>query len=225
MALSGATQCGRNPALGALAGHGASGADDDGSGYSLDGAGARVRLFALAVLAADRLFRACGGSDGAGALPAGVDHGFSSGGARRGHHMAGADLHVRDGAARALLSIPRVRDGGGSVSLGAVGDGGYRVYGGGVAVGRSLRGASGIGIEGGSMAASGAPSAAGCERAGTGTAAAVHVFVLSDCARILAGLHVGEPEESAGGARRDHARSQFGAGGSRTHRNHAADSR
>src|ERR1039458_8986297 len=131
MALPGAAQCGRNPAHGALAGVGAGGADDCGGAYSLDGAGARVRVFALAVLAADGVLRACGGGDVAVALPAAVDKGFSSGGARGGHRVAGADLNVRDGAAGAILSILRVRDGGGGVSLGAVGDGGYGGGGGG----------------------------------------------------------------------------------------------
>src|ERR1039458_10290546 len=251
MALPGAAQCGRNPAHGALAGVGAGGADDCGGAYSLDGAGARVRVFALAVLAADGVLRACGGGDVAVALPAAVDKGFSSGGARGGHRVAGADLNVRDGAAGAILSILRVRDGGGGVSLGAVGDGGYGGdgggtavgrsfcggrwggngggsgvaggggggvslgavgdggyggYGGGTAVGRSFRGARWAGTGVGSVVAGDASAAAGCKRAGTGSATAVHEFGVSDCARIFAGLHVGEPEESAGGARCDHAR-------------------
>src|ERR1019366_1769174 len=176
------------------------------------------------VLATDGVPGACGGGDVAGALPAAVDTGFSSSGAFCGHRVAGADLDVRDGAAGAILSILRVCDGGGGVSLGAVGDGGHGGYSGGTAVGRSVRGASRAGTGGGSVAAGDASAAAGCERAGTGSATAIHEFVLSDCARIIAGLHVGEPEERAGGARRDHARSQFDAGGGGTDRDHAADS-
>ena len=224
MALPGATQCGRNPAHRALARVGAGGADDCGGAYSLDGAGARVCVFALAVLAAHRVLRACGGGDVAVALPAAIDKGFSSGGARSGHRVAGADLDVRDGAAWTIFPILRVRDGGRGVSLGAVGDGGHSVHGGGTAVGGSVRGESWTGTGGGSVAARGAFAAAGCKRARTGSATAVHEFGVSDCARIFAGLYVGEPEESAGGARRDHARSQFDAGGGGTDRDHAADS-
>src|SRR6266481_8708326 len=113
MALPGAAQCGRNPALGALAGDGAGGADDRGGVCSLGGAGARLCVFALAVLAIDGVSGACRGSDAAGALPAAVDNRFSPGGARGGYRMAGADLDVCDRAAWAILSVLRVRDGGG----------------------------------------------------------------------------------------------------------------
>src|SRR5271157_650796 len=224
MALPGAAQCGRNPAHRALAGYGAGGTDGRGGVRSLDGAGARLRLFALAVLAADGVLRSCGGGDVAGALPAAIDNRFSSGRACGGYPLAGSDLLVRNGAARAIFSILRVRDGGGGLSLGAVGDGGHGGYGGGTAGGRSVHGASWTGNRGGSVAARGASAAAGCERAGTGSATTVHELGVSDCARIFAGLHVGEPEEGAGGARRDHARSQFDASGSGTDRDHAAGS-
>src|ERR1700676_4539332 len=125
MALPGAAQSERNPARGALAGDGAGGADDCGGGCSLDGAGARLCVFALAVLATDGLPGACGGSDVAGTLPVTVDNRFSSGGARRGYRVAGADFVVRDGAARTIFFVLCVRDGGGSLSLGTVGDGGH----------------------------------------------------------------------------------------------------
>src|ERR1035438_394057 len=164
MALPGAAQCGRNPAHGALVGVGPRGTDDCGGAYPLDGAGARLRLFALAVLAAAGVLRACGGGDVAGALPAAVDQRFSSGGARGGHPLAGADFLVRDGAARAILSILRVRDGGGGLSLGAVGDGGHGDRCRGTAGVRSVHGASWTGNGGGSVAARGASAAAGCER-------------------------------------------------------------
>src|SRR5208282_5164082 len=95
---------------------------------------------------------------------------------------------------------------------------------GGTAGGRSVHGASWTGNGGGSVAARGASAAAGCERAGTGSATTVHELGVSDCARIFAGLHVGEPEEGAGGARRDHARSQFDASGGGTDWDHAAGS-
>src|ERR1019366_7708088 len=189
MALPGAAQCRRNPAHGALAGVGAGGADDCGRAYPLDGAGARLCLFALVVLATDGVPGACGGGDVAGALPAAVDTGFSSSGAFCGHRVAGADLDVRDGAAGAILSILRVCDGGGGVSLGAVGNSGHGGYSGGPAVGRKVCGGSRAGTGGGSVAAGDASAAAGCERAGTGSATAIHKFVLSDCARIIAGLH------------------------------------
>src|ERR1700693_2177773 len=125
MALPGAAQCGRNPAHGALAGDREGGADDCGGVHSLDGAGARGCVFALVVLATDSVLDACGGCDVAGALPATVDNRFSSGCTRGGYRVAGSDLNVRDGAERAILSILRVRDGGGGVSLGIVGDGGH----------------------------------------------------------------------------------------------------
>src|SRR5712671_2161037 len=121
MALPGAAQCERNPAHGALAGDRQGGADDCGGVHSLDGAGARVCVLALVVLATDRVPGACGGSDAAGALPAAVNNGFSSGRAHGGHRVAGADLDVRDSAAGAVLSVLRVRDGGGGISLGIVG--------------------------------------------------------------------------------------------------------
>src|ERR1700724_802957 len=121
MALPGAAQSERNPARGALAGDGAGGADDCGGVCSLDGAGARLCVFALAVLASDGLPGACGGRDVAGTLPVTVDNRFSSGGARRGYRVAGADFVVRDGAARTILSVLCVRNGGGSFSLGRVG--------------------------------------------------------------------------------------------------------
>src|ERR1700732_2608183 len=194
MALPGAAQCGRNPAHGALAGDGAGGADDCGGVCSLDGAGARGCVFALVVLAADGISGPCRGSDAAGALPAAVDDRFSSGGARGGYRMGSADFLVRDGAARAILFVLCVRDGGGRLSLGAVGGGGH---------GRR-RGASRTGTGGGSVAEDGASAAAGHERAGTGSAAAVHEFGVSDCARISAGLYVREPEEGAGGTGGDH---------------------
>src|ERR1700674_3528684 len=224
MALPGAAQCGRNPAHGALGGDSAGGADDCGGVCSLDGGGAWLCVFALALLAADGVPGACGGSDVAGTLPVTVDKGFSSGCARGGYCVAGADFLVRDGAARAILSVLCVRDGCGSLSLGTVGDGGHGGHCGGAAGGGSLRGASRAGTGGGSVAARGASAAAGYERAGIGSATAVHEFGVSDCARIFAGLHVGEPEENSGGARRDHARSQFDAGGGETDRYHAADS-
>src|SRR6202521_4219242 len=224
MALPGAAQCGRNPAHGALAGDGAGGADDCSGVCSLDGAGARGCVFALVVLAADGISGPCRGSDAAGALPAAVDDRFSSGGARGGYRMAGADFLVRDGAARTILFVLCVRDGGGSLSLGTVGDGGHGGRCGGPAGGGSLRGASRTGTGGGSVAEDGASAAAGHERAGTGSAAAVHEFGVSDCARISAGLYVREPEEGAGGTRGDHARSQFDAGRGGTDRDHAADS-
>src|ERR1019366_7585473 len=182
MALPGAAQCGRNPAHRALAGDGSGVADHRRAGHIVDGAGARVCVFALAVLATDGVPGARSGGDVAGALPATVDKRFSSGGARGGHLVAGADLDVRAGAAGPILSILRVRDGGSGLSLGAVGDGGYGGFGGGTAVGRSVRGASWTGTGGGSVAARGASVAAGCERAGTGSATAVHEFGVSDCA-------------------------------------------
>src|SRR6202521_5550370 len=224
MALPGAAQCGRNPAHGALAGDGAGGADDCSGVCSLDGAGARGCVFALVVLAADGISGPCRGSDVAGTLPAAVDDRFSSGGARGGYRMASADFLVRDGAARTILSVLCVRDSGGSLSLGTVGDGGHGGRCGGAAGDGSLCGASRTGTGGGSVAAGGASAASGYERAGTGSATAVHDFGVSDCARIFAGLHGGEPEESSGGARRDHARPQFDAGGGGTDRDHAADS-
>src|ERR1700687_5235211 len=224
MALPGAAQSERNPARGALAGDGAGSADDCGGVCSLDGAGARLCVFALAVLATDGLPGACGGSDVAGTLPVTVDNRFSSGGARRGYRVAGADFVVRDGAARTILSVLCVRDGGGSVSLGSVGDGGRGGRCVGAAGDGSLCVASRTGTGGGSVAASGASAASGYERAGTGSTTAVHDFGVSDCARIFAGLHGGEPEESSGGASRDHARPQFDAGGGGTYRDHAADS-
>src|SRR4029077_1840284 len=156
MALPGAAQCERNPAHGALAGDGASGADDCGGVCSLDGAGARLRVFALAVLATDGVPGACGGGDVAGTLSAAVDDRFSSGGARGGYRMAGADLNIRDGAERAVLSVFRLRDGGGGISLGVVGDGGHGGSGSRTAMGRSFRGASRTGTGGGSVAADGA---------------------------------------------------------------------
>src|SRR5260370_11387465 len=122
MALPGAAQCGRNPAHRTLAGDSVRGADDCGAAYPLDGAGARVCVFAVVLLATDCLSGACGGGDVAGALPAAVDSGLSSGRAFRGHRVAGADLDVRDGATGTIFSILRVCDGGGRVSLGAVGD-------------------------------------------------------------------------------------------------------
>src|SRR6267143_5661265 len=224
MALPGAAQCGRNPAHGALAGDRKGGADDCGGVHSLDGAGARGCAFALVVLATDGVPGACGGGDVAGTLPAAIDNGFSSGGARGGYRVASADLDVCDGAARAILSILRVRDGGGGISLGIVGDSGHGGCGGGAAMGRSFRGASRTGTGRGSMAADGASAPVGYEPAGTGSATAAYEFGLSDCARIFARLHVGEPEESAGRARRDHARSQFDAGGGGTDWDPATDS-
>src|ERR1700687_4691418 len=167
MALPGAAQSERNPARGALAGDGAGSADDCGGVCSLDGAGARLCVFALAVLATDGLPGECGGSDVAGTLPVTVDNRFSSGGARRGYRVAGADFVVRDGAARTILSVLCVRDGGGSVSLGTVGDGGHGGDGGGAAGGGSLRRARRPGTGGGSVAAGGASAAAGDDHAGT----------------------------------------------------------
>src|SRR6266853_7047216 len=123
MALPGAAQCGRNPAHGALAGDGAGGADDCGGVCSLDGAGARLRLFALAVLAADGVHGACRGGDVAGTLPAAVDNCFSSGGTRGGYRVAGADFLVRDRAARTILFVLCVRDGVGSLTLRTARDG------------------------------------------------------------------------------------------------------
>src|SRR5260370_8873192 len=122
MALPGDAQCGRNPAHRTLAGVGACGADDCGAAYPLDGAGARVCVFAVVLLATDCLSGACGGGDVAGALPAAVDSGLSSGRAFCGHRMAGADLDVRDGPPGTLLSVLRVCDGTGAVSLAAVGN-------------------------------------------------------------------------------------------------------
>src|SRR5664280_563912 len=117
MALPGAAQCRRNPAHRALAGVGAGGADDCGV-YPLDGAGARLCIFALAVLAADRVPGACGGSHAAGSLPAAVYNRLSPGGACGRHSVARAYFLVRDGAAGTVLSILRIRDGGGGISLG-----------------------------------------------------------------------------------------------------------
>src|SRR6266446_452583 len=201
MALPGAAQCGRNPAHRTLAGDGASGPDDCGAAYPLDGAGARVCVFAVVLLATDCVSGACGGGDVAGALPAAVDCRLSSGRAFCRHRVAGADLDVRDGAAGTIFSILRVCNGGGGVSLGAVGDPGHGGGGGGTAVGGGVRGAN---WAGGSMAAGAASASTRC--AATGSATAVHEFGVSACARIVAGLHVGEPEEGAGGARRHHAR-------------------
>src|SRR5260370_41840926 len=121
MALPGAAQCGRNPAHGALARDSARGADDCRAAYPLDGTGARVCVFAVVLLATDCVSGACGGGDVAGALPAAVDKGVSSSRAFRGHRVAGADLDVRDGATRTIVSILRVCDGGGRASLGAWG--------------------------------------------------------------------------------------------------------
>src|ERR1700694_545561 len=180
MALPGAPQCERNPAHGALAGDGAGGADDCSGVHSLDGAGARVCILALVVLATHCVPGACGGGDVAGALPPAVYNGFSPGCARGGHRVAGADLYVRDGAKRPILSVFRLRDGGGGISLGIVGDGGHSGSGGGTAVGRSLGGASRTGTGGRSMAADGASAAAGYERAGTGSATALNEFGISD---------------------------------------------
>src|SRR5260370_18406850 len=140
MALPGAAQWGRNPADGSLAGVGARGGDDCGAAYPLDGAGPRVCVFAVVLLATDCLSGACGGGDVAGALPAAVDSGLSSGRAFCGHRMAGADLDVRDGATGTILSVLRVCDGSGGVSLGAVGDAGHGSYGGGLSVGGSVCG-------------------------------------------------------------------------------------
>src|SRR5208282_538943 len=151
MALPGAAQCGRNPAYRALAGDRARSAHDCGGVRSLDGAGARVCVFALAVLAADRVPGSCGGGDAVGAFPSAVDKGLSSGGARGGHPLASADFLVRDGAARAIFPILRLRDGGGGLSLGTVGDGGHGGRCGGTARGGSLRRASWTGTGGGSL--------------------------------------------------------------------------
>src|SRR5260370_32361762 len=112
MALPGAAQSERNPARGALAGDGAGGVDECGGVGCLEGAGGRLCVVAVAVLATDGLPGACGGSDVAGTLPVTVDSRFSSGGARRGYRVAGADFVVRDGAARTILSVLCVRDGG-----------------------------------------------------------------------------------------------------------------
>src|SRR5271156_6855795 len=98
MALPGAAQRGRNPAHGALAGDGPGGADDCGGVCPVDGAGAGTWVFAVALLAADGVPGALGGGDVAGSLPATVDQGVSSGSARGGHPLAGADLLVRSGA-------------------------------------------------------------------------------------------------------------------------------
>src|SRR5208337_54417 len=111
MALPGAAQCGRNPAHRALAGVGEGGADDCGRAYSLDGAGPGACVFTLAVLAADGVPRACGGGDVAGPLPAAVDEGVSSGGAHSRRPLAGIDFLVRDGTARPVFSILRLRNG------------------------------------------------------------------------------------------------------------------
>src|SRR5260370_15654992 len=105
MALPGAAQCGRERANGALARDSARGADDCRAAYPLDGAGARVCVFAVVLLATDCVSGACGGGDVAGALPAAVDKGLSSSRAFRGHRVAGADLDVRDGAAGTTFSI------------------------------------------------------------------------------------------------------------------------
>src|ERR1039457_2561985 len=202
MALPGAAQCRRNSQHRALAGVGAGGADDCGRVYPLDGAGTWACVFALAVLAFDGIPGECGGGDAAGALPAPVHQSVSSGGARGRHPLAGADFPIRDGAARTLLSLLRVRDGGGRLSLGVVGDGRHGGGSGGTAVDRSVGGAGRTGTGGGPVAAGGASAAPRRERARTGSATALHEFGVSDCPRILAGLYVGEPEESAGRARR-----------------------
>src|ERR1039458_2502229 len=208
MALPGAAQCGRNPSHGALAGDGAGGADHCCAGHSLDGAGAWTGIFTLALLAADGVLRACGGGDVAGALPAAVDQRFSFGGARGGHRVAGADRNVRASTGRPLFSLLCVRDGGGRLSLGTMGDGGHRMCRRGIAVGGSAGGANWTGTRGGSVAADGGV-AAQCECAGPESATVGHVFGIPAGAWISAWLHGGEPEKSTGGARRDHARSQF----------------
>ena len=226
MALPGAAQCGRNPAHRALAGDGAGGADDCGD--SLLSWMEPVRGFAYSrwlywlltvylvhAVVVMLLVRFRPQSTSAFRLV----------------------VHAVDILWPVLISLFATAQrgpfflffvfvhGGSSLSLGAVGDGGHGGYGGGTAV-ECEAFAVRAGLE---------PAAdrwlhlahlprLGVSVAGTGSAAAVHEFGVSDCARILAGLHVGEPEESAGGARRDHARSQFDAGGGGTDRDHAADS-
>src|ERR1700716_4688538 len=109
MALPGAAQCERNPAHGALACDREGGADDSGGDHSLDGAGARLCVLALAVLATHGVPGARGRGDVAGALPATVDNRFSSGGACGRYRVASADFLVRDGAARTILFVLCVR--------------------------------------------------------------------------------------------------------------------
>ena len=123
----------------------------------MDAAGARHRAFALAVLAADGVFRARGGGDVAGALSSAVDASFSRGGTRGGHSVAGADLSICDGAAWTVRSVLRVRAGGGGVPLGTLGNGGYGAHSRGAAVGRDMDSALRLGLAG--------ASAAGSERA------------------------------------------------------------
>src|SRR5437660_12777514 len=118
MALPGAAQCGRNPAHGALAGDREGGADDCGGVHSLDGAGARGCAFALVVLATDGVPGARGGGDVAGTLPAAIDNGFSSGGARGGYRMPSADLKLHEDAATGSLSFLLLRYGAGGICLG-----------------------------------------------------------------------------------------------------------
>src|ERR1700687_1678548 len=107
---------------------------------ALPGAAQCERNPAHGALASDRR----GGAEFAAALPATVDNRFSSGSACGRYRVAGADLDVRHSAERAILSVFRLRDGGGGISLGVMGDGRHGGCGGGTAVGRSLRGASRI---------------------------------------------------------------------------------
>src|SRR5208282_544191 len=164
MAFSGALKCRRNPEHRALAGDGAGGADDCSRTHHLDGAGTGICVFAVAVLVAVRVLGECGGGDGAGALPAGVDNRFSAGSACGRCGVAGADLDFRTGTAWTFLSFLCIRDGGSGLSLGAVGDGRHGVCGGGALVGRSARGASRSGTGGGSLVAPDASSSLWRER-------------------------------------------------------------
>src|SRR5208283_965169 len=199
MALPRAAQCRRNPAHRALAVNRACGADNRGDICALDGAGAWVCVFPLAPLAAVDIPDSCSGGTTAAALPSAVNKSFPSGGSCGGHPVAGVNLPVRHGAARPVLSLFRLCDGGRGLSLGPLGNGGHGSRRGRAAGGRSVRGASRTGTGGGSLAAPRTSAAPRCKRAGTGTAAAVHEFGLSDCARIFARLYVGKSEESARG--------------------------
>ncbi len=225
MAVSRAAERGRDPAHRALAGDGASGVDDRIAGDHGDGAGARICVFPRTVLADDRIPGACGGGDGAGARASTIHPGVSIGGAWRGYCVADADFDVRARAARAVLFVFRIRDGGGGVPLGIVGNGEHRGGGGGAVVDRGDSDAGRAG--GGDRPLAGASSLAAArdQYAGTESATADHEFGVPAGAGISAGLHGAEPEKNQGRTRCDYARAQFHACGRGTDGNDAADSR